>query len=410
MQKTVVATFHVHNNATLNAVALMSFLWSLSSLMIFSVLPAFLVDELNMEHAQIGLVEGLATSSSFLSKFFSGYLSDMFRSRKALIMIGAVMSTIIKPLFALCYSPMLLFGLRFTDRLSKGIRSAPTDALIADLSDTSLYATNFGLRQALYTLGAVVGALVAMIIMVVSENNYRLVFALSCIPALMSLLVLWILVRPHPQTHPRSQSQFQFKQIRLKDVTSFPPIFWILLVAFFFLMLARFSEAFLTLKAKDVGWSIALLPAMIIIMDLVHAALAWPAGKFADRFSRQHILLFGLLVNIFAQMTLSFVDTIPGVILGVVFVGIHMGITQGLLKAIIAESTPPELRGTAFSIFFIVSGIAIFLGNAVAGNLSQHFGLYATFLAGGIFTTIAAAILYFAYDTQKTSRALNDGV
>lgn len=390
-----------HDNASvLNWVAWLSFLWSMSSLMVFSVLPAFLVDELKMPHSSIGFLEGFAISSSFLSKFFSGFLSDVWKERKPLIMVGTIMSALTKPLFALSSGAGLMFSARLADRLSKGIRAAPTDALIADLSERSLYASNFGWRQSLYTLGAVAGAVVAMTIMLLSDNNYRLVFAISFIPAAMAILVLWFFVKPHPTTHPRASSAFRFKEIRLADLKGFDAAFWWLLLAFFVLMLARFSEAFLTLKAKDVGFSVAFLPLLIIIMDLVHAGIAWPAGKYADRLSRMNLLLIGLGIMIAAQLVLSYVTSFAGVVFGIVLVGLHMGITQGLLKAIIAQSTPPDLRGTAFSLFFIITGIALFLGNTIAGHLSQAYGLHATFLAGGAFTAGAIAILYVAFLRQ----------
>lgn len=405
MLKVDEANFQLNNASTMRSVALLSFLWSVSSLMVFSVLPAFLVDELKIGHSQIGFMEGLAISSSFASKFFSGFLSDVFKQRKPLIMLGTIMSALTKPLFAICTGPGLMFGIKLTDRLSKGIRSAPTDALIADLSESSLYASNFGLRQAFYILGQVVGALFAMVIMLCSDNNYRLVFGLSLIPSLMAILVLWLLVKPHPNSHPLAKSTAQYQKITFRDLKGFSPAFWWLLVALFFLMLARFSEAFLTLKAKDVGWTIAYLPALIVIMDLINAGIAWPAGQYADKISRKQMLFVGLLISIAAQAVLAYVSTIAGVLVGIILVGLHMGTTQGLLKALIAQSTPPELRGTAFSLFFMVSGFAIFLGNTIAGNLSNEFGLYATFLAGGLFTSLSVAILYFAFLRQGTKVA-----
>lgn len=393
--------FELNNAINLKWVAWMSFFWSVSTLMVFSILPAFLVDELKMGHANIGFVEGLAISSSFLSKFFSGYLSDVFKQRKPLIMIGTLLSALTKPLFALCTSAGLMFGLRFTDRLSKGIRSAPTDALIADLSSSHLYASNYGMRQSLYTFGDVIGAAIAMIIMLLSNNNYRLVFALSLVPALIAVVLLWLFVRPHPDMHPRRHSRFQFKEMQFNDLKRFSPAFWWLMTALFFLMLARFSEAFLTLKAKDVGWTTSLLPAIFIVTNLVHAGIAWPAGIYADKISRTQMLVFGLVLMVCAQVVLSFVSSIPGVLVGVIVLGLHLGITQGLLKAVIAQITPPELRGLAFSLFFVMSGFALFLGNSIAGNLSEYFGLYATFLAGGMFTAVAAVIMHLACARQK---------
>lgn len=395
-----------NNDTTLSRVAWMSFLWATSSLMVFSVLPAFLVDELKMGHSKIGIIEGLAISSSFLSKFFSGFLSDVLKKRKPLIMVGTILSAITKPLFAVCTGAGMMFGLRFTDRLSKGIRSAPTDALIADLSDSSLYGTSFGLRQAYYTMGDVTGALIAMLIMLLSGNNYRLVFILSFFPAITAILILWLLVKPDPESHPCANNKFHFKEIRLSNLKEFGPEFWWLMAAIFFLMLARFSEAFLTLKAKDVGWGIAYLPALIIIMNLVHAALAGPAGRYADRISRTHMLSIGLLLMIGAQAIMAYAQSVAGVFIGIILVGLHMGATQGLLKALVAQTTQSRLRGTAFSLFFLISGFAVFLGNTIAGSLSQKYGLYATYLAGAGFTVISVLIISKAFlrEPKKSAR------
>lgn len=401
MQEVKAQEFEPNNRVTLWGITWMSFFWSVATLMVFSIMPAFLVDELKLGHAHIGIIEGLAISSSFASKFLSGVLSDVLKKRKPLIMIGTIITAIIKPAFALCSTAYGLFGIRLLDRLSKGIRSAPTEALIADLSEAKLYATNYGVRQAFYVGGEIVGALLAMLIMLLSHNNYRLVFALAFVPSLLAVLVLWLGVRPNPSSHPRLKPISQYQKISLADIRSFSPAFWWLMVALFFLMLARFSEAFLTLKAKEVGWSIAYLPIMVIVMNVVYACVAIPAGEYADKRSRKMMLALGLLINIAAQAVLSYVSTIVGVTVGIILVGLHMGATQGLLRALIAQSTPPELRGTAFSLFFMVSGVAIFLGNAIAGRLSSSFGLYATFLAGGFFTSIAVLILYFAFFKRR---------
>ncbi|HXW52739.1 MAG TPA: MFS transporter [Myxococcota bacterium] len=397
--------FESDNAATIKGVAWMSFLWSMSTLMVFSVLGAFLEDELKMGHLSIGIIEGVAISSSFLSKFFSGYLSDVIKRRKPLIVFGSLMSAVTKPLFAICYGPGLLFFARFFDRLSKGIRSAPTDALIADLSGENSYASNFGYRQSLYTLGQVAGALTAMSVLLISGNNYRLLFSLAVIPIGLATLLLCVAIRPNPDTHPRTQNEFAYQKIKVADFKKFSPAFWWLMMAFFFLMLARFSETFLTLKAKGVGFGVAYLPLIIVIMDLVHSSVAWPAGKFADRFSREQMLAIGLIFMVAAQAVLAYVTTVPGVIAGMILVGLAMGTTQGLLKALIAQSTPPELRGTAFSLSFVISGFALFLGNTIAGNLSHAFGLFATFLGGTFFSSVSVAILYAVFLRQKIKSA-----
>lgn len=392
---------YLDNSASLNGVAWMSFFWAVSSLMVFSILPAYLVDELKITHLKIGYIEGIAISSSFLSKFFAGYLSDYLKNRKSLIMAGTVVNAITKPLFALSITPGLIFFTRLADRLGKGVRSAPTDALIADLSNEMQYAGNFGNRQSLYTLGHVVGAILAMTIMLLSNNNYKLVFALSFIPAFFAVLLLIFFVKPSPLTHPRANSSKKFNTFSFNEIKQFSHSFWLLLIAFFFLMLARFSEAFLTLKAKDIGFKAAYLPILIIAMDLIHAAIARPSGKYADKISKEFMLVIGLILMIMAQLIIGLTSSTFGFFSGIILVGLHMGITQGLLKALIAKSTPPEFRGTAFSLFFISSGVAIFLANTIAGSLSQTFSLKATFIAGALFTVISVIIIYFSFLSTK---------
>jgi MFS family permease len=312
-------------------------------------------------------------------------------------MVGTILNILTKTMFALSNSALLIFFAKFSDRLSKGIRSAPTDALIADLSDKNLYASNFGYRQAFYTLGQVAGALLAMVILLLSHNNYRLLFTLAVIPAILATLVLLFLVKPNPNSHPRVENKYHFKHISVEDFKKITPAFWWLMAAAFFLMMARFSETFLILKAKNIGWSVAYLPLLIVIMDLVHAAITWPAGQFADRVSRKSMLIFGLMVMILAQTILAFVATVPGIIAGIILVGLAIGMTHGLLRALVAEATLPELRGTAFSLFFMISGLALLLGNTVAGTLSDRFGLFATFLGGALFTFVAVLILYTVF-------------
>lgn len=395
--------FEPNNARTLKAISWVSFLWSASTLMVFSVLGAFLVDELKMGHSRIGIIEGIAIFASFVAKFLAGFLSDIFKRRKPLIMMGTLLNVLTKSMFAISNSALLIFFAKFSDRLSKGIRSAPTDALIADLSEKNLYASNFGFRQAFYTLGQVAGALIAMIVLLVSHNNYRLLFSLSVIPALLATLVLGFFVKPNPHTHPRLENQYRFKQISLKDLQKISPAFWWLMTATFFLMMARFSETFLILKAKNIGWHVAYLPLLIVIMDLVHAGITWPAGQFADRASRKQMLVFGLMIMILAQAILAFVTTAIGIIVGIILVGLAIGITHGLLRAMVAQTTPPELRGCAFSLFFMISGLALLLGNTIAGSLSENFGLHATFLGGALFTSIAVVILYAVFLRQPLS-------
>ena len=385
------------NQSALNYMAWLSFFWAFATVMVVSILPAFVVDELKVDHAKVGLIEGIAISSSFLAKFFSGIFSDITHSRKPLIVLGTFLSIATKTLFALSTGAYSIFTAKLIDRFSKGIRSAPADALVADLSKKTHYASNFAFRQTLCSCGAIFASLVTIAIMLISNNNYRLVFWLSLIPAIAALALLVFVIKPHPNTHPRNNADYRGKKFNFnyKDFSKFSLEFWWLLFAFFFLMMARFSETFLTLQAKNVGFSPAFLPVMIIIMDLAHAVIAIPSGKLADKENRKKMLSYGMTVIFIAQITIFYSSSIFGFIIGIILVGLHMGITQGLLKALIAQSTPAELRGTAFSLFFIISGFAIFLGNVIAGKLSHLYGTHMSFLAGALFSFIAIFLLNY---------------
>ncbi len=385
------------NQSALNNIAWLSFLWSCASLMVYSILPAFVVDELNINHSQVGWIEGLAISSSFMSKFFSGVFSDISHARKPLILLGTSFSVITKTLFALSTGAYTIFMARLVDRLSKGIRAAPADALIADLSEPEKYASAFALKQTLGSLGAVFGAVLTTGIMLISGNNYKLVFWLSLIPAMFAVLLLIFFIKPNPKTHPRNSPNYTGSKLKLdiKDFSKFSLEFWWLLFSFFFLMLARFSEAFITLQGKNVGFSVAFLPFIIIIMNLFDAAAAIPSGKIADKKNRKKMLLNGMFIIIIADFFISY-NNMTGFIIGIILIGVHVGITQGLLRALIAQSTPAELRGTAFSLFFLVSGAALLIGNVVAGKLSDTFGLKTTFLGGSVFSLISIILLSFS--------------
>lgn len=394
------------NRFTLLALSWLNFMWSFSSLMVFSVLPVFLVEELKIGHSQIGFIEGLAYSSAFAAKFFSGFLSDVMHKRKPLILIGTIFSLVSKPFFALAAGAYSISITRLLDRLSKGIRSAPNDALTADLSKPEEYGKNFALRQTFCSMGAVVGSLITVIIMMYSNNNYRLVFWLAIIPAILAVLILFFFIKPNPLSHPRNSARFVKEKIKISDLTKFSFDFWWLMFGFFFLMMARFSEAFLILQAKHIGWSIALLPLLIIIMDLSHAAVAIPSGKIADRENRKKMLAKGMLFIVAAQWLIAYSSSVITFSVGIILVGLHMGITQGLLRALVAQSTPPELRGTAFSIFFLISGAALFLGNAIAGKLSELFGLKAAFYCGCMFSIISILILLISIVREESAYRL----
>lgn len=370
----------------------MSFFWSASSLMVFALLPTFLTEVLGASHTKLGIIEGVAIFMAFLSKVFSGVLSDIFRTRKPLIAVGSIFTILVKLIFAASSSIGWVFLARSIDRLSKGIRSSPTDALIADLSPKAERGKNYGLRQSLYTMGAVIGSFAATILMYGSNHNYRLVFLLSAIPATVALIVLMVVVK-----QPAIQNELKPKNSswQLSDIKLLPPSFWKLLLISFVLMLARFSEAFVTLRAKSVGWEISLLPLLLVAMELIHAGVAYPMGKLADKYPKKNLLLSGILILMIADMVFIQFSSVAGVLIAALLAGLHMGMTQGLLSTLVAESTPAELRGTAFALYYLSSGTAVLIGNSLAGHLSDSIGTMGPFCGGLIFTALASISLYF---------------
>lgn len=376
------------HNRSLWGIGWMSFFWSTASVMVFTLLPTFLTEVLGASKTKVGMIEGVAIFLAFLAKVFSGVLSDYLKTRKPLIMLGTCMSIFVKIMFAVATNVGWIFIARSVDRLSKGVRSAPTDALIADLSPPQQEGTSYGIRYTLYTLGAVCGGAVAAILMHLFQN-YRLVFWCSLIPATLALVVLIVFVKP-----PLEEKAFKEKPWHWRDAKLLPPIFWKLLAVTFLLMLARFSEAFLTLHAKEVGWSLAALPLLMVGYDIVNAAIASPIGKLADGYNRQKILLWGILVLTLTNILIITLPFKSGILIGMLFAGLHMGMTQGLIAALVAENTLPHLRGTAFALYYLTSGTAVLIGNWVAGYLSDlSGGVIGAFWGGLVFTLCAALAL-----------------
>jgi MFS family permease len=377
------------NNRSLWGIAWMSFFWSTATVMVFTLLPTFLTEVLGASKTKLGMIEGVAVFLAFLAKVFSGVLSDYWRSRKPLIMVGTFASIIVKSMFAMATSISWIFVARSIDRFSKGVRSAPTDALIADLSPQNKEGSSYGIRYMLYTLGAVFGGGVAAGLMHLSPHNYRLVFWLSIIPATVAFLILCFVVKPAVEESKMKQRPWHWR-----DAKHLPPIFWELLGVSFLLMLARFSEAFLTLRAKDLGWSIQMLPLLMVGYDIVNAGISLPIGKMADRYNRQKLLLAGILVLTLTNFVIVSIHQPAGIFVGMLLAGLHMGMTQGLISALIAETTLPHLRGTAFALYYLSSGVAVLIGNSVAGFLSDFVGgAVGAFWGGAVFTLLAAGYL-----------------
>lgn len=366
----------------------MAFLWSTASVMVFTLLPTFLTQELGASKTQVGLIEGVAIFLAFLAKVFAGVLSDFWNKRKPLIVIGAIMSLMVKSIFALATSIWLVFIARSLDRLSKGVRSAPTDALIADLSPTRKEGGSYGVRQALYSLGTVVGSALAALLMMLFANEYRLVFWLSLLPALGAFALLIFYVKESSTTR-RIYNETPW---HWRDVQKLPPAFWRLLIITAFLMLARFSEAFLNLRAKELGWEVAHLPLLLVAYDLIAAMVAIPIGRLADQQNRLKLLLGGIAVLVITNIGIIAWPSRWGILLGMLMAGLHMGMTQGLIASMIAESTLKHLRGTAFALYYLTSGTAVLIGNTVAGHMADAYGTQGAFYGGLLFASLS--ILY----------------
>jgi MFS family permease len=366
-----------------------SLLMDISSEMIHSLLPLFMVTTLGASVFAVGLIEGLAESTALIVKVFSGTLSDYLGRRKGLAMFGYAMGALSKPLFAMAPTIGIVFAARLGDRVGKGIRGAPRDALVADITPPQLRGAAFGLRQSLDTVGAFLGPLLAVGLMLLWANDFRAVFWVAVIPGTMAVALLLFGVR---ETKPQDSSK-RSNPIRRENLKRLgAPYWWVVGIGAIF-MLARFSEAFLVLRAQQGGIPMALVPLVMVAMNLVYAVSAYPFGRLSDRMSHTRLLALGLIVLIAADLVLAYNDHWGMVIVGVALWGIHMGITQGLLATMVADTAPADLRGTAYGFFNLVSGIAMLVASGVAGLLWDRLGASFTFYAGGAFCIIALAAL-----------------
>jgi MFS family permease len=365
-----------------------SLLMDVSSEMIHSLLPLFMVDALGASAFAVGLLEGLAESTALVVKVFSGVLSDWLGRRKALALAGYALGAASKPLFALAPGIGTVLGARLIDRVGKGVRGAPRDALVADLAPPNLRGAAFGLRQSLDTVGAFLGPLLATGLMLLWAGDFRAVFWVAAVPGAMAVALLFFGVQEPPphRDAPRANP------IRRDNLRRLGGAYWQVVGVGAVFTLARFSEAFLVLRAGQTGIPAALVPLVMVLMNAVYAASAYPFGKLADRMSHDRLLAFGLAVLIAADGLLAAGGhwaLLPGIALW----GLHMGMTQGLLAAMVAEAAPADLRGTAFGFFNLASGLAMLLASALAGWLWERLGAAFTFYAGAAFCALALLAL-----------------
>ena len=372
---------------------LVSMFMDLSSEMIHALLPLYLVSVMGVSTLTVGIIEGIAEATASITKIFSGALSDYLGHRKWLAAAGYGLAAVTKPVFPLATGIVSITAARFVDRVGKGIRGAPRDALIADLTPPGARGGAFGLRQSLDTIGAVLGPLAAIAFMAWLADDFRAVFWIAVIPAFVSVAVIVFGVR-EPERPPGVRTvKSPFSRAELGRL---PAAYWMIVAVTAVFTLARFSEAFLLLRAQAAGLPLTLVPSVMVVMNVVYALSAWPAGVLSDGMGRYRLLTIGFALLIVADVILAVNGSVAVVMLGVALWGLHMGLTQGLLSAMVADTAPAELRGTAFGVFNLVGGIALLIASVVAGALWEIAGPEGTFLAGAAFTAVALLALPWA--------------
>ncbi len=357
----------------------------ISSEMIHSLLPLFMVSSLGASAMTVGLIEGMAESTALIVKIFSGVLSDAIGKRKELALLGYALGALTKPVFAMASGAGVVLAARVLDRVGKGVRGAPRDALVADITPPQLRGAAFGLRQSLDTVGAFVGPLLAAGLMLLWSDDFRAVFWIAVVPGLLAVALLFFGL--HEPPHPRGEARtnpLQRANLQRLDAS----YWWVVVIGGLF-TLARFSEAFLVLRIQQGGVPFALVPLVIVAMNMVYALSAYPFGHLSDRVSHSRLLMLGLVVLFAADLTLAHDDHWTVVLGGILLWGLHMGITQGLLAAMVADTAPADLRGTAYGFFNLISGVAMLLASLIAGFLWDRFGAAQTFYAGAAFSAIA---------------------
>ena len=368
---------------------LISMLMDISSEMIHSLLPIFMLTNLGMSAVAIGLVEGLAEATAMLVKVFSGCLSDYFAKRKGLILLGYSLGALAKPVFALASSMGLVLAAKFIDKIGKGIRGAPRDALVADLAPEKLRGASFGLRQALDTLGACFGPLLASALLLLWCEDFRMIFWLALVPALLAVLLVLCGIR-EAERKPEKQNGNPVSPQKLGQLG---PACWRVLLIGTALMLARFSEAFLILRAQQLGIPISLVPLVMLAMHCIYALSAYPFGKLADSKNPATLLIIALGVLFAADLCLAQEGHWSIMLAGIACWGIHMGMSQGLLAAMLANAAPQALRGTAFGCLNLVTGASLLVSSLVAGLVWDSYGASFVFYTGAVFCITSMLLL-----------------
>ena len=383
------------------ALGFVSLLMDVSSEMIHALLPVYLVGTLGLSTLAVGFIEGIAESTASIVKVFSGALSDWLGRRKLLAAIGYGLAALAKPVFPLAQTLGWIMAARFVDRVGKGIRGAPRDALIAELAPPGMSGAAFGLRQTLDTTGAYLGPLLAIVLMWLSADDIPRVFWFAVLPACAAFALIAFGVRDVPRAAAERRPRMPLSRSELARLPALH--WWVVAVAAVF-TLARFSEAFLVLRAQELKLELVWMPLVLVLMNVVYALAAYPFGRLADRLDRGALLAAGFAVLVLADLVLALPGGLPGLAAGVMLWGLHMGMTQGLLAALVADTAPASLRGTAFGMFNLVCGVTLLLASVLAGELWQRVGAQATFLGGASFAALALTGLLVLLRLRRAAR------
>jgi len=377
------------------ALGFVSMFMDISSELVHSLLPIFMATTLGASMVTIGIVEGVAEATASVTKVFSGAISDCFRKRKRLAVLGYGLAALTKPIFPLANTIGWVFGARFIDRIGKGIRGAPRDALVAEIAPAQFRGAAYGLRQALDSVGAFVGPVLAVACMMWFANDIKAVLWVAVLPAFIAVFVLIVGVR-EPERKPYAEDRG--KRLALGAIKRLSRRYWLVVTLGSVFALARFSEAFLILRARDVGLAMGYIPLVLIVMNVVYSVFAYPAGVAADRFPARTLLVCGLGVLIIADVVLALAASPAMALLGSAFWGLHMALTQGLFSKLVADTAPADLRGTAFGMFHLANGGALLLASTIAGVLWSVCGAAAVYFAGALFASLSmiGALLYRA--------------
>ncbi len=365
-----------------------SLLMDISSEMIHALLPLFMAGTLGASAIWIGLVEGIGEGTALIAKVFSGVVADRFGHKKRLVFAGYFLGVISKPVFALAGSMPVVLAARFFDRIGKGLRGAPRDAIVADVTDESIRGAAYGLRQSLDAAGAFVGPLLATLLLLLWTEDLRSIFWIALIPGAACLAL--ILFGVEDNVTPTVNT----KRIAWKDLKSvMTPAFVQLVILGTLFSLARFSNAFIVLRAAAIGIEHAWIPMAVVLMNITFSLSSYPFGKLADKLNPMKLLALGMVLLALANLLFAYAENYRILAAGIVLFGMHLGATQGIFSTIISEIAPSEVRATAFGIFNFFSGLALLASGLVAGSLWEYMGAQYCFGGGVVFALITLSLI-----------------